>query len=35
MSEDDFDRIVAVNMKAIYLAAREVVPRFKAQQAAA
>jgi 3-oxoacyl-[acyl-carrier protein] reductase len=32
VSEDDFDRIVAVNMKAIYLAAAEVVPRFKAQQ---
>ncbi len=32
VGEDDFDRIVAVNMKAIYLAAREVVPRFKARQ---
>jgi len=32
VSEDDFDRIVAVNMKAIYLAAAEVVPRFKAQK---
>ncbi|WP_372525479.1 glucose 1-dehydrogenase [Piscinibacter sp.] len=31
LAEDEFDRIVAVNMKAIYLAAREVVPRFKAQ----
>ena len=30
VSEDDFDRIVAVNMKAIYLAMREVVPLFKA-----
>jgi 3-oxoacyl-[acyl-carrier protein] reductase len=30
VSEADFDRIVAVNMKAIYLAMREVVPRFKA-----
>ena len=30
MSEADFDRIVAVNMKAIYLAMREVVPRLKA-----
>jgi 3-oxoacyl-[acyl-carrier protein] reductase len=30
--EDEFDRIVAVNMKAIYLAMREVVPRFKAQK---
>ena len=32
VSEADFDRIVAVNMKAIYLAMREVVPRMKAQQ---
>ena len=32
LAEDEFDRIVAVNMKAIYLAAREVVPRFKAQR---
>jgi 3-oxoacyl-[acyl-carrier protein] reductase len=31
VAEDDFDRIVAVNMKAIYLAMREVVPRFKAR----
>ncbi len=31
LPEDDFDRIVAVNMKAIYLAAKAVVPRFKAQ----
>ncbi len=30
LTEDEFDRIVAVNMKAIYLAAREAVPRFKA-----
>ncbi len=30
VSEDDFDRIVSVNMKAIYLAMREVVPRLKA-----
>jgi len=30
VSEDDFDRIVAVNMKAIYRAMREVVPRMKA-----
>ena len=30
VSEADFDRIMAVNMKAIYLAMREVVPRFKA-----
>jgi 3-oxoacyl-[acyl-carrier protein] reductase len=32
VAEDDFDRIVAVNMKAIYLAMREVAPRFKAQR---
>ncbi|CAN5768607.1 glucose 1-dehydrogenase [soil metagenome] len=32
VSEDDFDRILAINVKAIYLAAREVVPRFKAQK---
>jgi 3-oxoacyl-[acyl-carrier protein] reductase len=32
VSEDEFDRIFAVNMKAIYLAAREVVPRFKARK---
>ncbi|HYN59201.1 MAG TPA: glucose 1-dehydrogenase [Rubrivivax sp.] len=32
VSEDDFDRIVAVNMKAIYLAAKVVVPRFKARR---
>jgi len=31
LAEDQFDRIFAVNMKAIYLAMREVVPRFKAQ----
>lgn len=30
VSEADFDRVVAVNMKAIYLAMKEVVPRFKA-----
>jgi 3-oxoacyl-[acyl-carrier protein] reductase len=30
LPEDQFDRLVAVNMKAIYLAMREVVPRFKA-----
>ena len=29
LAEDDFDRIVAVNMKAIYLAARETAPRRK------
>ena len=33
VSEADFDRIVAVNMKAIYLAMREAVPRFKARPA--
>jgi 3-oxoacyl-[acyl-carrier protein] reductase len=32
VGEDDFDRIVAVNMKAIYLAARVVVPRFKSRR---
>jgi len=32
LPEDEFDRISAVNMKAIYLAMREVVPRFKAQK---
>ncbi|MBL8328833.1 MAG: glucose 1-dehydrogenase [Rubrivivax sp.] len=32
VSEADFDRIVAVNMKAIYLAMCEVVPRFKARE---
>jgi 3-oxoacyl-[acyl-carrier protein] reductase len=32
LAEDEFDRILAVNVKAIYLAAREVVPRFKAQK---
>ena len=31
LSEDEFDRILAVNVKAIYQAAKEVVPRFKAQ----
>jgi 3-oxoacyl-[acyl-carrier protein] reductase len=30
VSEEDFDRIVAINMKAIYLAMRFVVPRMKA-----
>ncbi len=29
VSEADFDRIVAINMKAIYLAMREIVPRMK------
>ena len=32
LSEDDFDRILAVNVKAIYLAAKVVVPRFKANK---
>jgi 3-oxoacyl-[acyl-carrier protein] reductase len=32
LPEDEFDRILAVNVKAIYLAAREAVPRFKAQK---
>ena len=30
LPEDEFDRLFAVNMKAIYLAAREAVPRMKA-----
>lgn len=33
LPEDEFDRLFAVNMKAIYLAMREVVPRFKAKAA--
>jgi 3-oxoacyl-[acyl-carrier protein] reductase len=32
LAEDEFDRLLAVNVKAIYLAAREVVPRLKAQK---
>ena len=32
LDEETFDRILAVNVKSIYLAAREVVPRFKAQK---
>jgi len=32
VAEDDFDRILAINVKAIYLAAKEVVPRFKLQK---
>jgi 3-oxoacyl-[acyl-carrier protein] reductase len=31
LDESEFDRILAVNVKAIYLAAKEVVPRFKAE----
>ena len=31
LPEEEFDRLFAVNMKAIYLAMREVVPHFKAQ----
>lgn len=31
LEEAEFDRLLAVNVKSIYLAAREVVPRFKAQ----
>ena len=33
LPEDGFDRLFAVNMKSIYLAAREVVPRLKARKA--
>ena len=32
LSEEEFDRLFAVNMKAIYLAMREAVPRFKLQK---
>ena len=32
LAEAEFDRILALNVKSIYLAAREVVPRFKAQK---
>jgi 3-oxoacyl-[acyl-carrier protein] reductase len=32
LAEEDFDRILALNVKAIYLAAKLVVPRFKAQK---
>ncbi len=35
VTEDDFDRVVAVNMKSVYLTARAFVPQFKAQQAGA
>ena len=33
VEEDLFDRVVALNIKSIYLTAREVVPRFKARKA--
>jgi 3-oxoacyl-[acyl-carrier protein] reductase len=32
LPEDEFDSILAVNVKSIYLAAKEVVPRFKVNQ---
>jgi 3-oxoacyl-[acyl-carrier protein] reductase len=32
LPEDEFDRILAVNVKSIYLAARAAVPRFKTQK---
>ena len=32
LPEEEFDRLLAVNVKSIYLATREVVPRFKAQK---
>jgi 3-oxoacyl-[acyl-carrier protein] reductase len=32
LAEESFDRILELNVKAIYLAAKEVVPRFKAQR---
>jgi 3-oxoacyl-[acyl-carrier protein] reductase len=32
LPEDEFDRLFAVNMKSIYLAMREAVPRFKARK---
>ncbi len=35
VTEDDFDRVVAVNMKSVYLTARAFVPQFKAQQTGA
>jgi 3-oxoacyl-[acyl-carrier protein] reductase len=35
LGEADFDRLTDVNMKAIYLALREAVPRFKARAAGA
>ncbi|SHH48578.1 SDR family oxidoreductase [Marivita hallyeonensis] len=33
ISEEDFDRVFAVNCKSVYLAARKIVPHFKARQA--
>jgi 3-oxoacyl-[acyl-carrier protein] reductase len=33
ISEADFDRVLAVNVKSVYLTARHVVPRFKAARA--
>ncbi len=35
ISEADFDRVVAVNMKSVYLTARHLVPHFKARKAGA
>lgn len=35
VSEDDFDRVFAVNCKSVYLAARELVPHFKARKTGA
>lgn len=33
INEDDFDRVFAVNCKSVYLAARNIVPHFKARKA--
>lgn len=33
ISEADFDRVVAVNMKSVYLTARHIVPHFKSRKA--
>ena len=35
VSEDDFDRVLAVNAKSVYLSARSLVPHFKARKAGA
>lgn len=35
VTEDDFDRVLAVNAKSVYLTARHLVPHFKARQAGA